>query len=213
VQVVAPFVMAAAPVTWRQYALMLRDRTVAQGDADKPVVEVSWFEACLFARWLQRQRRRHVAQFGRVLPPEAQAMEFALPSEAQWEYACRAGTTTRFWSDGGDGDSEAALDRVGWFIDNSEHRHRVAEKEPNGWKLFDMHGNVWEWCADWYGDKLGDVVGGPPSGRARVRRGGCYWNVAGWCRSAGRDWFGPVDAWVFLGFRLGLSAPEHGLRR
>jgi hypothetical protein len=197
VQLVAPFVMAAAPVTWRQYALMLRDRTVAQGYADKPVVEVSWFEACLFARWLQRQRRRLPAEFGRVLVSGAQAMEFALPSEAQWEYACRAGTTTRFWSDGGDGDSEAALDRVGWFRDNSEHRlHRVAEKEPNGWKLFDMHGNVWEWCADWYGDKLGDVVGGPPGGRARVLRGGSFRYDADWCRSAFRNWDVPDSAWT-----------------
>jgi formylglycine-generating enzyme required for sulfatase activity len=177
------------------------------------VTHVSWFEAKLYARWLERQRERFPALFATFLP-HADGLHFGLPSEAGWEFACRAGTTIRFWSDRDDGDSEAALDRVGWFSANSQDRlHRVAEKEPNGWKLFDMHGNVWEWCADWWGERLTGSDTGAPSGRARVLRGGSCRNDADRCRSACRSWFEPDGAWNGVGFRLGLSAPEHGPRR
>lgn len=126
-----------------------------------------------------------------------------LPSEAEWEYACRAGTTTRY----GFGDDETALGRYSWFGSNSNHQtHPVAQLLPNAFGLFDMHGNVWEWCQDTYQDSY---VGAPTDGSAwevagasnRVNRGGSFYNYANWCRSANRGRSSPGLRFHFLGFR------------
>jgi formylglycine-generating enzyme required for sulfatase activity len=135
-----------------------------------------------------------------------------LPSEAEWEYACRAGTTSAY----NDGSActelkgkDPALDKLGWFNENSGGKtHPVRQKEANRWGLYDMHGNVWEWCEDWYGDyTAGDQVDpvGPASGRMRVRRGGSLDNWAWYCRSAYRSWRCPGDRSLSLGFRLASS--------
>ena len=131
---------------------------------------------------------------------EKTGRKFVLPTEAQWEYACRAGTT---------GDYAGNLDAMAWYNQNSGGTtHPVGQKQPNAWGLYDMHGNVWEWCRDWYGNYPGGSVTdptGPPQGSLRVIRGGCWGFVAGYCRSAFRGRIDPGIRYVDLGFRLALA--------
>ncbi len=161
---------------------------------DMPVEQVSWDDAMVFCQKLTAQEQAA----GRL--PAGYA--FTLPTEAQWEYACRAGTT---------GPYAGNLDAMAWYADNSGHTtHPVGRKQPNAWGLYDMHGNVWEWCADWYGGSLlgGSVTDptGPASGSFRVFRGG-GWDVgARDCRSAYRFYGGPGRRSNALGFRLVLSS-------
>ncbi len=133
--------------------------------------------------------------------------EYTLPTEAQWEYACRAGTTGA-WA--------GELDAMAWYAKNSGNTtHPVGQKQPNAWGLYDMHGNVWEWCRDWYADKLpGGAVTDPvgaASGAFRVYRGGGWWLPADYCRSAYRNWSSPGDRGNDVGFRLALSAVRLGV--
>ena len=129
---------------------------------------------------------------------------FRLPSESEWEYACRAGTTTRFNS----GDSDSDLGRVGWYGSNSDSKtHPVGQKTANAWGLFDMHGNVWEWCEDWYhSDYTNAPANGSawtsPSGSDRVIRGGGWYYGAKYCRSAFRASSVPSNRSSSQGFRL-----------
>jgi formylglycine-generating enzyme required for sulfatase activity len=141
------------------------------------------------------------------LPP---GWEYGSPTEAQWEYACRAGTTTAYSF----GDDEGKLGDYAWYRDNSERKtHPVGEKLENAWGLCDMHGNVIEWCADSYGEYATEPVtdpSGPTTGSVRVRRGGS-WNLrAGFCRSANRFRFSPDDGIVFLGFRVAAVPSSQG---
>jgi formylglycine-generating enzyme required for sulfatase activity len=131
---------------------------------------------------------------------------YRLPTEAEWEYAARAGTTGAY-SFGDDADT---LGRYAWYRDNSGGKtHPVGQKEPNAWGLYDMHGNVWEWVQDWYGryssSSVTDPVG-PSSGSPRVYRGGGWGFVAEYCRSACRLYDAPDFSRNGLGFRLTLSS-------
>jgi formylglycine-generating enzyme required for sulfatase activity len=129
---------------------------------------------------------------------------FSLPSEAQWEYACRAGSKTAYCF----GDDEKQLNDYGWYYGNSGIKtHPVGQKKANGWGLHDMHGNVWEWCLDWYGTYPNDDVTDPSgvsSGIFRVLRGGCWYRNAGYCRSASRYNYTPESSINFLGLRIAL---------
>jgi len=163
--------------------------TVESGKEEHPVVEVSWYGAKAFAE-----------HYG-----------LDLPTEAEWEYACRAGTETRFYTGNDlsdDGWTSTALDRAGWYDGNSgAHTHPVGMKEPNAWGLYDMHGNVWEWCndrydADYYDVSPSEDPTGPSSGSARVFRGGGWNFIASCCRSAVRYWYNPTNSLFNLGFRL-----------
>jgi formylglycine-generating enzyme required for sulfatase activity len=132
---------------------------------------------------------------------------FALPTEAQREYACRAGTTTPF--------AGASLDDLGWYRGNSGNQtHAVKQKAPNAWGLYDMHGNVWEWCADWFADyPSGSVTdpAGPPEGTLRAFRGGSWDSAASHCRSAFRSSSPPNTRGDSLGFRfMAVSDPTAG---
>ncbi|MDO4629772.1 MAG: formylglycine-generating enzyme family protein, partial [Planctomycetia bacterium] len=124
-----------------------------------------------------------------------------LPTEAQWEYACRAGMTGKY---GGSGD----LDDMGWYGDNSgSGTHQVGTKQANAWGLYDMHGNVWEWCQDWYDSSYYDESptsdpSGPSSGSYRVFRGGSWNRNALSCRSANRSYNSPESRLIVLGFRV-----------
>ena len=163
-------------------------------DADRPVEQVSWEDVTEFCRQLS------------ALPDERQAGRgYRLPTEAEWEYACRAGTTTVYYF----GNGESGLGDFGWFRRNARRvTHPVGQKKPNAWGLFDMHGNVWEWCSDGYGDYPKGVASdprGPSTGSFRVCRGGCWRVTAGYCRSAGRGRYGPTYRSSDLGFRLALS--------
>ena len=143
---------------------------------------------------------------------------YRLPTEAEWEYACRAGTGTAFHNGpivhaGYVCGDDPGLDQVAWYCDNAESTaHDVGGKRSNAWGLYDMHGNVVEWCWDWYDPwefADGDVTDptGPVSGSLRVTRGGAWWRVPTYCRSAFRDAFGPGSKLVGLGFRLVRTAP------
>ena len=134
---------------------------------------------------------------------------YRLPTEAEWEYACRAGTTTKYSF----GDDEKQLGEFGFFNSNWPNEPdeslitQVGMKKPNPWGLYDMHGNVWEWCSDWYGDTLpggADPVG-PEGGSSRVYRGGSWWCYPGFCRSANRIIRVPSDRSYYLGFRVARS--------
>jgi len=153
---------------------------------------VSWNDATEFCRKLTERERAA----GRL----SAGHEFTLPTEAQWEYACRAGTT---------GDYAGDLDAMAWYDKNSGGTtHPVGTKLANAWGLADMHGNVWEWCLDWFADYRGDEVTnprGPTSGSYRVGRGCSGYFEAFNARSAYRDRYLPDVRYNLLGFRLALS--------
>ena len=209
VTIITPFRFGAAPVTNAQYAAFDPDhksssyeRVRAEELPYHPVEDITWFEACSFCRWL-------AVSF-------AWAHGARLPTEEEWEYACRAGDQTRYWS----GDEED-LAAVGWYAGNSGRRtHRVGEKPANSWGLYDVHGNVWEWTLSvWTDSYAGREVGvrvdpgavkvptdeAPRSGR-RVMRGGSFWDDAGRARSAYRNFRYPGIAFDDRGFRVLLPA-------
>jgi formylglycine-generating enzyme required for sulfatase activity len=194
----ASFWLAKAPVTNAQYGEYLKANPAVKepeywGDQSynqpqQPVVGVSWEEARAYCEWAGLK----------------------LPTEAQWEYACRAGTTTRYWS----GDGEEDLKRVGWYAENSGGRlHAVGELEANPFGLYDMHGNVFEWCLDSFGPyttrpRAGDGLRHEPVGDAsRVFRGGSFGDTARYARSAYRLWDAPGFRWFVLGFRPAQVIP------
>jgi formylglycine-generating enzyme required for sulfatase activity len=163
--------------------------------AENPVEQVSWEDAVEFCRKLSELSAEKAA--GNV---------YRLPTEAQWEYACRAGTTTQFSF----GDDESDLGDYAWYRENSASKaHPVGGKQPNAWGLYDMHGNVWEWCQDWYDDYPSGAVTdptGPADGSGRVIRGGGWDFIAEICRSAYRSGFGPsFRSLSDCGFRVCLS--------
>jgi formylglycine-generating enzyme required for sulfatase activity len=153
-----------------------------------PVDMVSWDDAQEFCK--------AVAQLSRL------RYTIRLPTEAEWEFACRAGTNTTYNT----GDNEAALDKAAWYIANSRNTtHPVGQKAANAWGVYDMHGNVWEWCADWYAPYTAGAVNdprGPTEGQYRVLRGGA-WGIGTWgCRSALRYWDISVGRGGGVGFRV-----------
>ncbi|MFZ4733441.1 MAG: formylglycine-generating enzyme family protein [Pirellulales bacterium] len=162
-----------------------------------PVERVSWEDAVEFCERLSALPAEQAA--GRV---------YRLPTEAEWEYACRAGTGTAYSF----GDNAKSLGDYAWWEENSDRAtHPVGGKKANAWGLHDMHGNVYEWCSDWYGkypkDAVTDPVG-PAGGSLRVFRGGCGFNSAWFLRSAFRFRNGPSNRYGVLGFRLALSPSD-----
>jgi formylglycine-generating enzyme required for sulfatase activity len=151
-----------------------------------PVEQVSWNDAQEFCKKAS----------------EKAGLLVRLPTDAEREYACRAGTTTTYYS----GDTDADLDKAAWYIANSKNTtHPVGKKAANAFGLYDMHGNVWEWCRDWFeGYKPGAIVDpqGASQGQVRVLRGGSWIHPAGRCRSADRAGRGPDDRTNLIGFRI-----------
>ncbi len=163
---------------------------------DAPVVFVSWNDAMDFVRWLNK-----------VKPPW-DGGKYALPTEAQWEYGARAGTTTAYSF----GDDIATLGDYGWFEDNAFSDdgyapQKVGTKRPNPWGLYDMHGNVWEWTADWFNKKYYFISPaieptGPLVGFNKVYRGGGWYSGAEDLRSAARSAQPPENRYNYVGFRV-----------
>jgi len=208
VRITRPFYLGLYEVTQAEYQRVMGSNPSAFSAESKeaakvtgldtsrhPVEMVSWKDAKAFCEKLSAMPEEQAA--GRV---------YVLPTEAQWEYACRAGTTTK-WSCGDDG---GVLRDYAWYSTNAGGRTRgVGERKSNGFGLFDMHGNVWEWCADWlgggyYAASPVDDPQGPASGSRRPLRGGSWRSTARHCRSADRNWNAPVNRYDYLGFRLAL---------
>lgn len=180
-----PFYIQEHEVTNEEYRRFKRDHEFPRGQERHPAVRVSWKEASDYAEWLG----------GR------------LPTEAEWEYACRAGTETAYWS----GDTKEDLGRVAWYDENAgNHAQPVGEKPANPWGLHDMHGNVCEWVADLYGPysegSQVDPLKTSSSSGQRVFRGGSFYDSAVFMRSAAREGGVPGSPWVSLGFRVAFEA-------
>jgi formylglycine-generating enzyme required for sulfatase activity len=204
-----PFWLGRFEVTQREWErIMPSDPSDFHGEM-RPVDDVAWTDAMEFCRRLNDRERRA----GRL--PAGYA--YSLPTEAEWEYACRAGST---------GPRAGDLDEMGWYVGNSGSwahatgpasrlepeawrmsTHPVGQKRPNAWGLYDMYGNVLEWCLDWYGPYTGASVTdpmGPATGSARVLRGGGWWTDPEVCTSFGRSKAPPGRHHNALGFRLAL---------
>jgi len=171
-------------------------RVIGKSDSSMyPVEQVSWEDAVEFCKKLSE------------LPEEKKAgCVYRLPTEAEWEYACRAGSKAAYSF----GANSKTLGDYAWFGENSgSQTHPVGEKKANAWGLYDMHGNVWEWCSDWYGKYPKGSVSdpsGPSEGSDRVSRGGCWGLRAASCRSANRSWLAPSIRNYGYGFRVALSS-------
>ena len=199
------FWLAATPCTQAQWEAVMGSTPSLFKGPDRPVESVSW-EDC----------RAYCAALNKLLP----GLEARLPTEAEWEYACRAGTTSAF-NDGSactapEGDVPA-LNRLDWYDrDSGGETHMVGQKVANVWWLYDMHGNVWEWCQDLYGSYASESQidpTGAESGDFRVVRGGGWFFHARICRSAYRFWSHPGFRGDDLGFRLAAGQlPEKNER-
>jgi formylglycine-generating enzyme required for sulfatase activity len=190
-----PFWMGKFPVRQRDWtAVMGNDPSHFKGE-DQPVEQVSWEECVAFGKKLTERMKGKLAD----------GYEFRLPTEAEWEYACRAGTPT----ERSFGDDKSALGPYAWYAKNSGGKTQpVGAKLANTWGLHDMHGGVWEWCLDWHGAYPGGGTTnprGPATGIIRAGRGGSWNASVGRCGSASRSGFAPEVCKNTLGFRLVLA--------
>ena len=196
------FWMGQTEVTQGQYKSVMNAQPWSgedsvQESANNPAVHVTWDDAAAFCRKLSQQEGK----------------TYRLPTEAEWEYACRAGTTTEFSF----GDSDSSLGDHAWFYDNAskvgqKYAHSVGQKKPNPWGLYDMHGNVWECCSDWYDEDYYSNSPsvdpkGPPLGAYRSLRGGSWGGDELNLRCSMRSYLSPDYRLHFVGFRVVRSQP------
>jgi len=227
VRISRAFYLGAHEVTQGQYrAVMGENPSHFQGSDILPVEQVSWFDAVRFCNALSARERREPCyriEGGAVTP--VRGTGYRLPTEAEWEYACRAGSSTNYpfgeyaaemrWER--DRLAEAArikeLDGYAWFLKElpvgpSDQTHPVGQKRANAWGFYDMLGNVWEWCQDWYGEAYSqdsppvDPPGPPGPAPSRVLRGGCWFTGSEGCRPASRAADPPEKRSEYAGFRV-----------
>jgi formylglycine-generating enzyme required for sulfatase activity len=193
-----PFYMGRTEVTQGQWKKVMGTEPwkgedyVQEGD-DCPAVYISWDDAVAFCKKLS----------------DMEGKTYRLPTEAEWEYACRGGTNTAFSF----GDDDSQCKEYAWFYGNAYHfdehySHQVAQKRPNAFGLYDMHGNVWEWCSDWYGEYPPGLLTdprGPDTGSSKVLRGGSAYSVPRGIRCARRNLGDPEILVSYRGFRLVLE--------
>ena len=188
VKITKPFYLGIYEVTQAEWADIMGTAPAHFKGKNLPVVNVSWTETQEFLKRLSDKEKK----------------TYRLPTEAEWEYACRAGTKTAYSF----GDDLKQMEEFCWFEINSESKiHPVGTKKPNPWGFFDMHGNVWEWCADWMKEYSATEVTdpkGPSAGTYRIYRGGSWDFAAGSCRSANRDRGSPGNRYNNIGFRVVL---------
>ncbi len=202
VTITQPYYLQATEVTQQQWM-------------DVMSTQPSHFKNCGIDCPVENIRHTEAMEFLNRLNKLERTKHYRLPTEAEWEYACRAGTTSAFFNGpmvtGKDFNHNPYLDSVGWYYHNASHApHRVGLKSPNAWGFYDMHGNVWEWCSDWYGDYPSESVTdpqGPSDGSVRVVRGGSWYNGARGCRSALRGYDHPGYRGGDVGVRLVRSLP------
>lgn len=184
VRISKPFQMSVTEITQAQWTAVMGKRQGAFEGTDRPVESVSWKDAVLFCERLSKLENR----------------TYRLPTEAEWEYACRGGTSARAASGG-------ELADLAWHDDNADDAtHAVGGRKPNAWGLHDMRGNVAEWCADFYAatvptEARSDPTG-PKDGNARIIRGGSFASFARGCRCAARSSMPESYALKFVGFRV-----------
>jgi len=181
------FELQTTEVTQSQWESVMGSNPSYFKGSDLPVEQVSWDDA---------------QEFITKLNAKNDGYRYRLPTEAEWEYAARAGTTGAYAGD---------LDAMAWYAQNSgPTTHPVGTKAPNAWGLYDMHGNVWEWVQDWYGDYSTSAVTdpvGPSLGSGRVLRGGDWYSYSQYCRSANRYNDSPAIRGSNLGLRLLRTSP------
>jgi formylglycine-generating enzyme required for sulfatase activity len=202
VKITKPFYLAMYQVTQSEYEKIMGVNPSAfknmagKNTSRHPVETVNWNDATEFCRRLS------------AMPAERTATRvYRLPTEAESEYACRAGTTTRWWC----GDDEASLRECAWYSNNAGGMtHPVGEKHPNAWGLYDMHGNVWHWCSDWFGadyykQSPSSDPSGPATGSSHAYRGGSWADYPFCCRSASRYSHEPAYRNHYFGFRVAVG--------
>ncbi len=189
------FYMQTTEVTQAQWKAVMGDESVTfpfrpffkKCGGDCPMENISWNDTQEFIRKLNQKEKTR---------------KYRLPTEAEWEYACNAKSAAIFCY----GNDKNKLEEYAWYINNSEKKtHPVGQKKPNKWGLYDMHGNLWEWCQDWKNEYPSGAVNnptGPSKGLLRVCRGGSWRNYAGGVRSAYRDYVSPYRGDNFIGFRI-----------
>ena len=205
-----PFYLGVYEVTQSEYRQVMGDNPSHLRDSELlPVEAVSWFDAVRFCNKLSEKegmRPFYEIEAGTTRVRDWSGPGYRLPTEAEWEYACRAGSRARYSF----GNNEASLGEHGWYDGNSGARtHPVGQKRANAFGLYDMHGNVWEWCwdgyaADYYKQSPGDDPSGAEGATDRVLRGGSWSFRPRYARSAVRHWDEPGYRYFTLGFRLAL---------
>jgi formylglycine-generating enzyme required for sulfatase activity len=192
----SPFLLGSFPVTYELYCAVTGKSSPSADSARQPVVHISWNEAVCFCNLLSHktglQEYYEFRNDGEDIRCNLDADGYRLPSEAEWQYACKAGVAGYRYGD---------LERIAWYQGNSSgHIHEVGEKEPNAWGLYDMLGNVWEWCWDVYDPEV--------YGPYRIFRGGSWAEEARGCGASCRRRSHPSFGIDDLGFRLARSFPQ-----
>lgn len=203
---VSAFAIGKYLVTQAQYQAVMGHNPGDWGIDDLPVNKVAWFDVVRFCNKLSERAgiEKCYEIDGRDVKWNRNAEGYRLPTEAEWEYACRAGTETPYSFD----DDVEALGKYAWFDQNAEDLNPVGAKHPNPWGLHDVHGNLWEWLWDWdntYTSRSVVDPVGPLTGKYRVLRGGAFWDESGALRSATRFRYVPDDWCRYFGLRCARS--------
>jgi formylglycine-generating enzyme required for sulfatase activity len=199
--IVSPFYIDRCEVAQGEYERLMGVNPSRWKDLQRPVEQIRWTQAAEYCNARSREEGLQPAYDPQTWRCDFSANGYRLPTEAEWEYAVRAGSRTAHYF----GDQPAVLSEYAWCKDNAtQGTHPVAEKKPNAWGLCDMYGNVWEWChdfyqEDYYGGSPDQDPTGPAEGETRVVRGGCWNSRPDQCRSAYRNFEYPEFTDVCFG--------------
>jgi len=208
-------------VTFDEYDAFCNDTSRSKlddggwGRSNRPVINVSWFDAIAYCNWLSEKESFPKAyddkgnlldKDGRVTTDPSEVVGYRLPTEAEWEYAARGGNKSKGYKYSG----SDIVDEVAWYTSNSGSKtQEVGKKAPNELGIYDMSGNVWEWCSDWYGSYSGSAQTSPYNSKAgsyRIYRGGSWGSIASYVRVAYRSYYSPPVTSYHLGFRICRTA-------
>jgi formylglycine-generating enzyme required for sulfatase activity len=199
---ISGFWMSSCEISQKVYnAIMNHNPSSFKDDDTLPVEMVNWTDAATFCNTMSKKAGLQPCYDEISWACDFTKDGYRLPTEAEWEYACRAGSTGQYTS----GENESDLARVSWYVGNSDYKtHPVGGKEPNAWGLYDMHGNVWEWCNDWYGTYDNTTTNPVQTKKSsyRVIRGGAWSENAAECRSSNRNKYYQGTSFNLIGFRI-----------